>query len=155
METPASSQMRITDPPALPVFGVSHQFQPTDGSCSQTCLAMALDVPVSAVVAKFGGEPMSGYHFCNALTECDVHWNQMVHGAFIYEGWHFAVLPSLNLRGGNHRVLIHFALATGFCVLDPSTKERYARDGSDLRGWSYLMPFWPGGTLKDVVTGDE
>lgn len=128
------------------VHGIVPQQQPTPASCVQTCLAMALGVPVSEVLALYGDKAMNQQRLTAALTECAVYWNQMIHATLIFEGWHFVTVPSLNNRGGNHCILL-FSDGGRLTVLDPSTKETYQRDGSDLRGWSNLTPFYLGGRL--------
>lgn len=110
---------------------------------------MAIGAPVADVIAKFGEPAMCNQRFSRALTECHLYWNQMVHGPLVHEGWYFVTVPSLNYRGGNHRVLLHFTVKDGMTILDSSPNERYATDGSDLRGYSNLMPFWPGGGLPE------
>jgi len=131
-------------------FGIIRQQQPSSITCVQTCLAMALSVDVARVIAVFGAAAMNQEQLTSALTRCGVSWNQFIHGTPIFDGWYFAVVPSLNNRGGNHQILIH--LHGGMTVFDPSGATRYRTDGSDLAGWSYLTPFWPGGTLPEPPT---
>ena len=56
----------------------------------------------------------------------------------LWVGWQFAVVPSLNVRGGAHQVLIHFRDGK-YRVLDPSPKIRYKEDGSDLSTWNDVI----------------
>lgn len=132
------------------IFGLIPQIQPTSRTCVQTCLAIALGVPVSDVIARYGDEPMNQQSLTNALTECRVLWNQLVFGTVFISCWHFAVVPSLNHRGGNHQVLLHWS-EKGFTVIDPAIGERYKMDGSDLLSWEQLTPFMPGGRLPKKV----
>ena len=125
--------------------GLTLQHQPTPTTCVQTCLAIALGVPVADVLRVFGEQAMNQQALCVALTRCGVLWNQFIH---MNSGWHFVVVPSLNKRGGLHQVLIHYEWDTGLTVLfDPATATTYADDGSDLVSWSDLTPFHPGGRL--------
>lgn len=128
-------------------FGITHQTQPTDCTCVQTCLAMALDVPVYEVIVRYGGKPMNQQSLCAALSECKFLWNQMMNGTLVFQGWYFAVVPSLNRKGAAHQVLIHWTEDDGLMVLDPAIGDRYAKNGSDLTSWSYLTPFYQGGVL--------
>lgn len=128
-------------------FGIVPQTQPTNCTCTQTCLAMALNVPVQEVIDRYGGDPMNQQSLCAALSECKFLWNQMTNGTLVFRGWCFAVVPSLNHKGGSHQVLMHWDCETGLFVLDPAIGERYARNGNNLTSWSYLTPFWLGGVL--------
>ena len=108
---------------------------------------MALGVPAKDVVEHYGDDPMNQELLTKALTECGILWNQFTCGTMLYVGWYFAVVPSLNKRGANHQVLLHWDGNGKITVLDPAIGDRYAQDGSDLRGWEALTPFLPGGTL--------
>ena len=65
------------------------------------------------------------------------HYNVMhaltMFGA-LRSGWQLVTVPSLNVRGGTHKVLLHWEDGK-YRVLDPSPKIRYAEDGSDLDSW--------------------
>ena len=127
---------------------ITLQKQPTSVTCVQACLAMALDVPVSEVIERFGCDAMNQQTLIHALSECGVVFNPLLFGTFIMSGWYFAVVPSVNIRGGNHQVLIHYDWDNGdTMVLDPSPRDTYAADGRDLKSWSDLVAFRPGGRL--------
>lgn len=127
------------------------QKQPTPSTCAQTCLAMALDVPVADVVVIYGTQGMGTRDLLRALDECRILHNVFVFPTFLVTGWHFAVVPSLNNRGGNHQILIFFDADTGcLTVLDPSRAQTYATDGRDLLSWQELILFHPGGRLKGM-----
>lgn len=126
------------------------QQQPTPVTCTQTCLAMALDVPVADVIARFGDRGMTHQEFLAALEACRFTYNQFMLGALIVTGCYFLTVPSLNVRGGHHKLLIHYdadAGCSGFTVFDPSPKIAYQADGSDLVSWSSPVLFHPGGRL--------
>lgn len=135
------------------LFGLTHQVQPTGGTCVQTCLAMALSVPVADVINVFGDKPMGDLSLHRALDACQLHWNQLNYGNIIFEGWHFVVVPSLNKLGAHHQILLHWSSHHGLAILDPAINQRYKQDGSDLISWSNLTPFWPGGKLPDKKSG--
>lgn len=126
------------------------QKQPNEQTCVQTCLAMALGVPVESVVQRYGDKGMSAGSLIAALLECGIEHNILVYPRFSFSGYYFAVVPSLNIRGGNHQILVRFDAekgCNGISVFDPSGKECYAPDGSDLRSWESLIVFHPGGRL--------
>lgn len=120
----------------------------------QTCLAMLLDEPVEKVISVFGAAPLSHKQLIHALNTCGVMWNQFVQGTLVATGWYIAAVPSLNNRGGSHAILFHYNVdygCSGFQILDPSTKDCYAADGSDLKAWSNLIYFQPGGRLPETT----
>lgn len=128
------------------------QTQPTPVTCVQTCLAMALDVPVEQVIRHYGPEPMNAKGLLNALTECGIQWNQLTQGTMLHTGFYFAVVPSLNHRGGMHQIVIAYDSGTGgMTVFDPAIGNRYKKDGSDLISWAELVAFYPGGRLPSSV----
>jgi hypothetical protein len=129
---------------SLSVFGISLQQQPTTSTCVQTCLAMALNVPVALVIERYGANPMNQRELIAALGDCGFVWNQLMTGELVHRGWYFAVVPSLNRRGGMHQVLLYHTMEEGMRVLDPAIGERYRDDGTDLCCWVDLTPFWPG-----------
>lgn len=126
--------------------------QPTPVTCVHACLAMALDVPVEKVIERYGPDAMSHKQLISALNECRFYYNQMVYGTLVASGWYFLAVPSLNNRGGSHQILVHNnadAGCSGFTVLDPSPRESYKVDGSDLHAWWNPILFVPGGTLPE------
>lgn len=122
------------------------QKQPTPVTCVHACLAMCLGVPVEDVISVFGDQAMNGQDLIVALTRCRVLFNPMAFGTLLFDGYYFAVVPSLNHRGGNHQVILH-SKDWNITVFDPSTMQAYREDGKDLVSWSELIPFLPGGTL--------
>lgn len=108
---------------------------------------MALGVPVEKVIAHYSNEAMNQTTLIKALTECGFVWNQMLTGTMVHEGWYFAAVPSLNHRGGMHQILTRYTRDDGWLVIDPAIGEKYKQDGSDLKSWADLTPFWLGGKL--------
>lgn len=128
------------------VYGIAHQIQPTPVTCVQTCLAMALGVPVGAVLDRYGAMAMNQIELNYALTECKFVWNQFIFGTMIFNGWYFAVVPSLNHEAGNHQILIHYDEGE-ICILDPSPGKQYDKNGKNLKSWECLTAFYIGGRL--------
>ena len=126
------------------------QRQPTPKTCVHACLAMALDVPVERVIETFGQAAMGHDELMAALRACGILHVHLVSPRLVVHGWHFAVVPSLNFRGWNHQILIHNDMKNGgMTVRDPSTRDAYAADGSDLKSWTELVYFRPGGRLPN------
>lgn len=128
-------------------FGITLQTQPTHQTCVQTCLAMALNVPVSNVIDRYGRDAKNQEFLLHALTECSIVWNQFTVGTLLYQGWYFMTVPSLNQKGINHQILTRWTFQEGLYVMDPAIGERYKQDGSNLKSWADLIPFLPGGIL--------
>jgi hypothetical protein len=129
---------------------ITLQQQPTPVTCIHTCLAMALDIPAEQVIGRYGAAAMSHKQLITALIECRFHFNQMVYGTLVASGWYFLTVPSLNNRGGSHQILMHNdaeAGCSGFTVFDPSPRQAYKSDGSDLHAWWNPVLFVPGGSL--------
>ena len=129
------------------------QKQPTPVTCVQTCLAMALSVPVEAVIDNFGSQPMNQLKLVSALTQCGFTFNQFLYGSPVAPGWYFMAVPSLNIPGGMHQILAHYDTdlgCSGWTILDPSPLKTYAPDGSDLKSWCDLTLFIPGGRLPNT-----
>lgn len=129
---------------------ITLQRQPTDRTCVQTCIAMAIGAPVESVVERYGDRPMNQRSLLRALEDVGSLHNPFVFSDWCAHGWHFAVVPSLNRPGGSHQVLIHFNADTfKLMVVDPAQGKTYAEDGSDLVSWGDLIYFIPGGRLWD------
>lgn len=112
---------------------------------------MALDVPVARVIETFGDAPMGHDELMAALRACGILHVQLVSPRLVIHGWHFAVVPSLNFCGTNHQLLIYNDMESGgIKVLDPTCLEAYATDGSNLKSWTELVFFHPGGRLPNT-----
>lgn len=68
-------------------------------------------------------------------------------GSSLWDGWHLAVVPSLNHEGGNHSVLIYHNDHGDFRVVDPATGKRYEESGRNLMAWSETILVKPSGSL--------
>ena len=112
-----------------------HQYQPTPFTCTHACLAMVLGRPVADIVDEVGlHQGFNQKDLLAALTRYDLMHAMTLFGA-LWEGWQFVVVPSLNVRGGSHQVLV-CCQGAKMRVLDPSTKIQYKEDGSDLSCWN-------------------
>lgn len=143
---------RCQQPIVQPVFGILPQTQPNDVTCVQTCLAMALGVPVADVIARYGDKALNQIALWHAIQECGIVANAFVYPPPVCRGWHFLAAPSLNVRGGEHQLLMHYEPddgSQGITIIDPAGegKDTYARDGSNLKSWHSLIWFNRGGSL--------
>ena len=108
---------------------------------------MCLGVDVSEVIEHFGKAEMTNAGLICALQQCNVVYDQLLFGTLFFEGWYFVGVPSLNVVGEMHQVLIHRSPGNTYTVLDPSYEKKYKRDASDLVHWSEVIPFIPGGKI--------
>lgn len=135
---------------------ITLQTQPSPVTCVQTCLAMALGIPVEQVIEHYGAEPMNPKKLLHALTECGIEWSQQTLPTLMFSGFYFAVVPSLNHRGGFHQIILEYDAArgcNGMKIYDPAIGNRYKEDGSDILSWAELIGFWPGGKLPNAARG--
>ena len=131
--------------------GLTRQVQPSPMSCAQTCIAMAMDVPVADVIKLLGDKGMTQRQLLSALDRFGLVWNRLVFDTIVHTGWYFASVPSLNVKGGMHQVLVHFDYergCSGITVMDPSARIAYDQRGADLYCYRELVIFRPGGRLK-------
>ena len=101
--------------------------QPTPHSCVHACLSMITGIPIESLIDRFGDHGLSMDEEVTVLvenklwpyrnTECGPH-------PFPLEGVYLVTVPSLNLEGKLHRVVVD-ARTEGYTVFDPNT----GRDG--------------------------
>jgi hypothetical protein len=101
---------------------------------------MLAGIPVKAVVKLRPAEGGLGVYDTTALLEqLGVHWNILAFPRLMWNCWHLVTIPSLNIEGGLHAVLLGLDVYdTGLVVLDPQEgregKKIYTED--NLRVWS-------------------
>lgn len=135
--------------------GVKLQFQPTASTCVVTCVAMLLGVPVEQLMHRLGTvglevEGLSARSLHRLLLLLRIEFQPLMFPEFLFNGWHFAVVPSLNIPRGNHQILIHHCNGE-LTVFDPSPpgKNRYIEKTS-LVSWESLIYVEPGGNLYNI-----
>lgn len=119
---------------------ITRQEQPNRWSCVHACIAMVLDIPVDEVVKHLGeeGKGLSAFETIKILREFNIHC-ALLSFSTLWHGWQIVAAPSLNMRGGNHAILVHWDRETGKrTVIDPSPLQRYKEDGSDLLSFSEI-----------------
>lgn len=117
--------------------------QPSYNTCTSACLAMLTGLPVEQVVEEFherwfDKDTRNSQHnpftyLCSkGLTPflcCNPYDN------YLYEGVvSLLTVPSLNLIGKNHHILVDYQSDHKWKVLDPSSKKTF--DMGSLSGWS-------------------
>ncbi|EPK0710199.1 hypothetical protein [Enterobacter hormaechei] len=102
---------------------LQHQQQPTFNTCMATCVAMVAGQPVDEVVSRWH----QAFHdktdwLDDALDYYKIPYfygsqrkAELLHG-FIY----FLTVPSLNITGGLHQILISLTAERGIEVFDPA-----------------------------------
>lgn len=123
---------------------IIHQQQPDDMSCSHTCLAMLLGIPVSEVVKRIktfdGG--MNTKDLYGALDICKFEWNALIFNNLVVNGFYMATVPSVNVQSGGHAVILELT-DEKITVHDPNKgregKKFYGEGGCPLKYFSELV----------------
>ena len=88
---------------------IKHQKQPTDKTCTSTCLAMILDKPVQEIVEDFHQDYLE-YNFMPSqyLEACGVKVKKFYsEGNLIRaEKLYLVTVPSINTQAGLHHILV-------------------------------------------------
>lgn len=131
---------------------ITHQTQPTPYTCVHTCLAMILGEPVQKVIDVFGAEyGMSDREIDAAMDKCRLLWNRFVYPDMIVPGYYIIGVPSLNIAGGTHCIIVRRDEDGRMKVFDPNRgvegKKVYDENGKDLHTWFNVVLVYPGGKL--------
>lgn len=99
---------------------VKHQVQPTDQTCTMTCIAMVLGIPATQAVEEFH------YDYINSIQKPSAYF-KLKNIAFKtvtesrgleYDNVYIATVPSLNTVAGTHSIVID--ATDNFTVYDPN-----------------------------------
>jgi len=135
--------------------GIKLQFQPTATSCVVTCVAMLLGVPVEQLVDKLRefGHPatsLSARSLHRLLLLLQIEFQPLLFPEFIFNGWYLAVVPSLNMPGRNHQVLVNHQNGE-LLVFDPNPPDKIRYDGgTPLCSWESIIYVEPGGNIHNI-----
>lgn len=137
-----------------PIKMIKLQQQPSPTSCTQTCLAMLLNEPVTEVIALLGDSGMSELETHSALEKFHFVWNALVYPSMLWTGYYLVTTPSLNLPGRNHCVLLEIIDGDGIpIVYDPNEgregKLFYRKGHRDISSWSQVVYVFQGGRLPN------
>ena len=114
---------------------LKHQIQPTENTCTSTCLAMILGIPVWDIIEDFHDlyfsqkmNPMEYIHRFHPDWRCNSL--QSVHDTWVSGRYYILTVPSLNSRTDNHSIIQYFP--GQLAILDPNR----GRKDSDY----YVLP---------------
>lgn len=104
----------IDEPHVLPVLPVIyHRQQPTDTSCVYACIAMLMNVPVTDVIdwvkKNLGKNQTTFFETQQCLTAFGLSWSSLCLPHLCAPGYYMATVPSLNMEGESHVVIIYFS----------------------------------------------
>lgn len=89
---------------------IKHQMQPCPFSCVSTCLAMLSGRPASEVVALlhegYRANVITLREMLNGLKIKFSSFDSVDGGELVNEGAYLCTVPSLNIQGGNHQIII-------------------------------------------------
>ena len=141
------------------------QPQPTSDTCVHACIAMLMGEPVeevakaiSLIVGRQSGVTTRELH--TILDTGGFEWNQLTYPELTFDGWYILGVPSLNVPGGGHAILVKAEEGRIVQVHDPRQNATSARDThyyvvSDamtayqhtVRRWHISAWVHPGGSL--------
>lgn len=130
---------------------IKHQSQPTSNTCVTTCLAMLAGKPVAELIEQ-------GFH--HAYTVGDASYRELFEklglkfksfdtaerNSLMLDGGVYLIgVPSLNIQGGMHEVLVEIAIDGDWAILDPNYMAQHKRaDGAPPLYYDI-----PGGMMRD------
>ena len=101
---------------------IKHQTQPCKFSCVTTCLAMLLGEPVETLIPAFHQRYRTGQVTLRGMLEesCIPYtaFYSLDERSASEEGVYLCTVPSINIEGGNHQLLIEVT-EDGYFVIDP------------------------------------
>jgi hypothetical protein len=110
---------------------------------------MIAGIPVSEVIAKYGGEGKDHYQIMDMLCGYSIHFASIVPSVILPINTAYMVtVPSLNIKGALHEMVVTWS-EDGLRVYDPidgrENKLAYNKDGSDLSGFHDVIICVPKG----------
>jgi hypothetical protein len=116
-------------------ISVSFVQQPTPHSCVHACLSMITGIPVESLIERFGDNGLNWAQEVTVLVENKIWPHRNIDAGphpFPLEGVYLATVPSLNIAGRSHRVVID-ARSEGYTLYDPN-KGRHGRSVYESAG---------------------
>lgn len=101
---------------------IQHQQQPTKNTCMSACLAMVAGQPVSDVVAMWHDKFHDKTDWLDdALDHYKIpyFYGSQRKAELLYGFIYFLTVPSLNIEGGLHQILVALTAERGIEVFDP------------------------------------
>jgi len=105
------------------------QQQPNDHTCVHTCLSIVTGIPVDELIERFGDHAIGFDEIATVLVEHGLFPRETTIEShpFYRSGIYFVSVPSLNLAGQLHQIVIE-ASEDGYIVHDPQA----GREGKDF-----------------------
>lgn len=105
-------------------FLISIQTQPCPVSCVATCFAMVAGIPASIMAEKFHARYRNDeISIGDILRELEIPFSDYPssdRNSFRDEGVYLVSVPSLNIRGGMHQIVIEMTSEGLWSVFDPN-----------------------------------
>lgn len=139
----------------LIVYKLAHQTQPCPVSCVSTCMAMLANRPVAEIHAKFhdrylGPDSLSVRQMLTELVIPFRSFDTADRNSLGTEpGFYLMCVPSLNIVGGNHAVIVEMRPDDWWFVFDPA--RGFEVDGKPRR--YYTSGAEPLNDLETVLHG--
>lgn len=140
---------------------IKHITQPDSESCVPTCLAMIMDTTPEEVINKFGRE-WGDLKTISVMFQCGINFNKLVFPTININGWLMLSVPSLNIQGKTHMIIVEYEDGEFLEILDPNTgrenkkfyvepnypQEHFVKEiHCRLETWEDVYYFQPGGNI--------
>ena len=105
--------------------------QPTTSTCVHACVSMVTGVPVDDLIKRFGESALTKERELTVLTEMGIYPVPMpiaVQSLMLIRNVFFMTVPSINLPGRNHAVVMEVTSDYEVLLHDPSPLLAYSTD---------------------------
>lgn len=108
---------------------IKQQVQPTEITCASTCMAMILDIPVEKAIYEFHEKYYTERNItCSEYLQSKGLKVERMYADFSpsrinYNAVYGLIVPSLNIEGGTHFVLMEVDSEGNWCIYDPNYKK--------------------------------
>ena len=129
---------------------IKQQIQPTPITCASTCMAMILNIPVKKVIDEFHVKYYTKRNItCAEYLQGKGLKVERMYADFSpknidYNTVYGLIVPSLNIEGGTHMVLMEVDSQGNWCIYDPNYKKESKK---------YYIPVKYGDNDNDLEVG--
>lgn len=119
---------------------IIHQMQPTPVSCQHTCAAMIAGIPVNVMFTEEELQsPLSDNKLAQKLAHHGYYVSPNQHDRLMCDETYILTVPSLNIPGGHHAVVLTVNEEGDGLLFDPNKGKpilKYYDTTDDLRSYS-------------------
>jgi hypothetical protein len=118
---------------------IKHVTQPSALTCVQACWAMVSDLPIENIIKEMGDKGLSCSDEYELALKTGIFFNQCTWPNLMPNFYHLVTVPSLNLVGVNHRIVLYYDEPKAkMVVFDPNVGRQgvKAYTSENLKSWS-------------------